>query len=309
MSDERRHVRVEGRELVLSNLDKVLYPETGTTKAEVIDYVARIAPWQLPHLAGRCITLRRFPDGVDRPGFFEKRCPSHRPSWIATSAGPGDRGGPIGYCRLEEPAALVWAANLAAVELHVPMARADDLEHPTILVLDVDPGAPAGMAECAQVALAAREVLGAVGLEGWAKTSGSKGMQVYVPLNGGTDPDRPPVGHEEAATFALALGQVLERRLDGLVLVDMARARRGGRVLVDWSQNARHKTTIGVYSLRARERPTVSTPVTWVEVAAAADGRTPLRFEAADVLDRVSRYGDLFAPVLTVRQDLPAPRR
>lgn len=297
----RTTVRVDGREVVLSNLDKVLYPEAGFTKAEVVDFAVRSAPVVLAHLAGRCITMKRFPDGVTSEGFFEKRCPRHRPAWVPTSPGPGDRGGAVEYCRFEEPAALVWAANLAALELHVPMALASDLDTPTAVVIDLDPGPPAGMAECAEVALAAREVLAAAGLEAWPKTSGSKGLQLYVPL-------LTPVTHDEAATFALALGQVLERRLPGRVLVDMARDRRVGKVMVDWSQNARHKTTIGVYSLRARPRPTVSTPVRWDEVADAAERRIELRFEAADVLARIASVGDLFAPVLTTRQHLPTGR-
>jgi bifunctional non-homologous end joining protein LigD len=299
VSAERRAVHVDGRELTLSNLDKVLYPAAGFTKADVIDYVARVADWQLPHLHGRCITLKRFPDGVDGEGFFEKRCPKHRPAWVGTSPGPGDRNGTIGYCRIEERAALVWAANLAALELHVPMALADDLDAPTMVVFDFDPGPPAAMAACARVALEAREVLEAVGLRAWPKTSGSKGLQLYVPLN-------TPATHEHAAAFALAVGQLLERRRPDGVLVEMAKDKRAGKVFVDWSQNARHKTTIGVYSLRARPEPTVSTPVSWDEVSDAADGRTPLRFTATEVLDRLARLGDLFAPTLTERQELPA---
>ena len=293
-------VAVDGRTLRLTNLDKVLYP-SGFTKGEVVDYHARIAPWILPHLAGRCITFRRFPDGTDRDGFFEKRCPAHRPDWLPTAVGPGDRHGGIDYCRIEEPAAMVWAANLAAIELHAPMALAVDLDTPRTLVFDFDPGPDTAIAECCEVALATRDVLDAVGLVGWCKTSGSKGLQMYVPLN------TPDVTHESTADFALAVGQVLERQLPGRVTTVMAKAERTGKIFVDWSQNALHKTTIAPYSLRAREAPTVSTPVTWDEVSACASGGMVLRFEAADVLHRVHELGDLFEPVLSLEQQLPAP--
>lgn len=291
-------MRVGEREVSLSNLDKVLYPATGTTKGEVIDYYARIAPTMLAHLAGRCITLKRFPNGVDTKGFFEKRCPKHRPEWVGTHIGPGDRAGDIGYCAFDEPADLVWAANMAALELHVPMALASDLDAPQIVVFDFDPGPGTALAECCEVALWVREILDAAGLVGWAKTSGSKGLQLYVPLNS-------PCTHQHAADFALAVGQVLERQHRDRVTTTMAKAVRPGKIFVDWSQNARHKTTIGVYSLRARPEPTVSTPVGWDEVTACASGDVELRFRFADVLARVADLGDLFAPVLTVEQTLP----
>ena len=303
-------VSVGGRDLTLTNLDKVLYPATDSstghpgpafTKAEVIDYYARIAPFVLPHLAGRCITFLRFPDGADKPGFFEKRCPKHRPDWVQTAVGPGDRGGDIGYCRLDEPASLVWSANLAALELHVPMALSADLESPRAVVFDFDPGAPATVVECCQIALEVHEVLASVNLEGFCKTSGSKGLQLYVPLN-------TPCTHEAAGDFALAVGQVLERKLPDRVTTIMAKVERPGKIFVDWSQNSRHKTTIGVYSMRARVRPWVSTPVTWDEVQRCADGDLRLVFETSDVLDRVADLGDLFEPVLTLEQELPRPR-
>jgi bifunctional non-homologous end joining protein LigD len=292
-------VRIGERELALSNLHKVLYPETGTTKGEAIDYYARIAPVMVPHLTQRCITLKRFPDGVDKTGFFEKRCPKHRPAWMPTAVGPGDRNGDIGYCRFDEPAALVWAANMAALELHVPMASSDDLETPLAMVFDFDPGAPAAIKECCEVALWVREVLAAVNLDGWCKTSGSKGLQLYVPLN-------TPCTHEATADFALAVGQVLERQHRDRVTTIMAKVERPGKIFVDWSQNARFKTTIGVYSMRARPEPTVSTPISWDEVEAGAAGDAPLKFTFEDVLDRVARLGDLFEPVLTTRQSLPS---
>ena len=299
MSGERTIVHVGGRDLSLSNLHKVLYPAAGTTKAEVIEYYARIAPVMLPHLAGRCITLKRFPDGVEHDGFFEKRCPKHRPEWLDVALGPGDRNGQIGYCRMDEAASLVWAANMAALELHVPMALAADLDGPRAVVFDFDPGEPAGMRECCEVALWVREVLAAVGLDGWPKTSGSKGLQLYVPLNS-------PCTHERASDFALAVGQLLEHQHRDRVTTTMAKAVRLGKIFVDWSQNARHKTTIGVYSLRARPEPTCSTPVTWDEVADCAAGGPALRFTWRDVLARVDDLGDLFAPVLATVQTLPS---
>jgi bifunctional non-homologous end joining protein LigD len=243
-------VLLDGHQLSLSNLDKVLYPEVGFTKAEVIDYYARVAPTMVPHLNQRGLTFHRFPNGVAAPGFFEKRCPKHRPAWVSVADGPGDRGGSIGYCVIDSAAALVWAANLAALELHAPMALATDIETPRMIVFDLDPGEPAAMRECATVALLVREVLTSVGLEAWAKTSGSKGLQLYVPMN-------TPCTHEEASSFALAVGQLLERDHHALVVTSMAKAVRPGKVLVDWSQNSRHKTTIAPYSLRARPQPTV----------------------------------------------------
>lgn len=295
--EQRVTVAVGERSLSLVNLGKVMYPAVGFTKAQVIDYYARIAPVMVTHVARRCMTLRRWPHGVDGQSFFNKRCPTHRPSWIGASIGPGDRDGDIPYCRLDEPAALVWTANMAALELHAPMARADDIENPTMVVFDLDPGPPAAMADCCRVALSLQEVLEAVGLQAFPKTSGSKGLQVYVPLNATHT-------HDHAAGFARAAGQLLARQQPDRVLVEMTKSLRAGKVFVDWSQNSRHKTTIAVYSLRANARPTVSTPVSWDEVAAGAEGE-PLVFEAADVLARVERLGDLFAPTATLVQQLP----
>ena len=289
-------VEVDGHKLRLSNLDKVLYPEAGTSKAEVIDYYARIAPTMVAHLADRGVTLRRFPDGVEGGSFFEKRCPGHRPDWLGTVLGPGDSNGNIHYCCLDSAAALVWAANMAALEIHAPMARSD-IESPTMCVFDLDPGDGTTIVECADVALDVRHVLDGFGLVGFPKTSGSKGMQVYVPLN-------TPHTHEQASAFARAVAQLLERAHPDHVVSNMKKSLRKGKVLVDWSQNSRHKTTIAVYSVRARPHPTVSTPVTWDEVEMAAEGE-PLAFETADVLDRVDEMGDLFADTLTITQRLP----
>lgn len=304
MAGTEHVVEVDGRTLKLTNLDKVLYPSTGFTKAEVIDYYLRVAPVMVEHCRDRCVTLRRFPNGVDADSFFEKRCPKHRPDWVGTHLGPGDRNGDIGYCAFDERAALVWAANLAALELHTPMARAADLDVPQMVVFDFDPGPDVGIDRCCEVAIELRDLLAGVDLVAFPKTSGSKGLQVYVPLNTDLAAGTPAHSHEDASSFALAAGSVLEQRSPARITTNMAKKVRTGRVFIDWSQNSRHKTTVCPYSLRARPRPTASTPVRWDEVVAAADG-APLSFEAADVLDRIERLGDLFAPTLTLIQRLP----
>jgi bifunctional non-homologous end joining protein LigD len=261
-----------------------------------------------PHLAGRPITLLRYPDGVDGPSFFEKNCPKHRPDWVQTVQimSSGRRSGKnrdelIGYCLIDSAAHLVWTANLAALELHPGLQTDADLGRPTCVVFDLDPGAPADVLTCGQVACMIEDVLDHLGLRCWVKTSGSKGLQLYVPLNSAA-------GFKETSAFALAIGQLLEREHPELITTNMSKDQRPNRVFVDWSQNAFSKTTIGVYSLRARERPTVSTPVTWDEVRTAIDAGDPasLRFEAGQVLERVDEHGDLFDPLLTLVQDLPA---
>ena len=295
-------VEIDGHQLKVSNLDKVLYPEVGFTKGEVIDYYVRVASTMLPHVADRGLTLRRYPNGVEEKSFFEKRCPSHRPDWIGTFDGPGDRNGTIGYCALDSVAALAWSANMAALELHAPMARGVDIESPSMCVFDLDPGPHTGMTECADVALDIRSVLDSLaGLECFPKTSGSKGLQLYLPLN-------TPHTHDDCSGFALAVAQVLEKHHGDRVTSTMAKSARPGKVFIDWSQNSRHKTTVAVYSLRARTHPTVSTPVTWEEVLAASEGQ-PLSFEAPDVLARIDALGDLFAPTLAIEQTLPAAHR
>jgi bifunctional non-homologous end joining protein LigD len=251
----------------------------------------------LPHLRGRPLTLKRYPNGVDQPYFYEKQCPSHRPDWIQTAAvWSGHSSRTINYCLANDLPTLVWLANLADLELHTSLSLAEDVKAPTLIAFDLDPGPPATIAECAEVALRLREAFDHFGLEAFPKTSGSKGMQVYVPLN-------TPATYDETKTFARGLAQVLERRHPTLVLSDMSKQRRTGKVFVDWSQNDEHKTTVNVYSLRARERPTVSTPVTWDEV----ESRDPdaLSFTSAEVLDRVAEHGDLFAPVAELEQELP----
>jgi bifunctional non-homologous end joining protein LigD len=287
-------VEVEGRRLRLSNLDKVLYPAAGFTKGEVIDYYTRIAPIALPHLSGRALTLKRYPNGVDGKYFYEKQRPSHAPDWVRSEAiEMGDR--TIDFVVCDDLPTLVWLANLADLELHPSLALADEPDRPTVLAFDLDPGEPAGLDECRQVALLLRETLGHLGLDCFAKTSGSKGMQVYAPLNTTVD-------FEDTKPFAHALAQLIEREHGELVVSRMKKELRPGKVLIDWSQNTRHKTTIAAYSLRARERPTVSTPVSWDEVE---NPDAKLVFEAGEMIERVEDVGDLFAPVLELEQKLP----
>jgi len=287
-------VDVDGRRLKLSNLDKVLYPEPGFTKGEVIDYCTRVAPAVLPHLHARALTLKRYPNGVDGKYFYEKQKPSHAPEWVrSATVETGDRD--IDFVLCDDLPTLVWLANLADLELHPSLALAEDPDRPTVLAFDLDPGEPAALPECREVALLLRDTLADLGLDCLAKTSGSKGMQVYVPLN-------TPVTYDDTKPFAQALAQLLEKRHPKLVTSSMKKSLRPGRVFIDWSQNSRHKTTVAVYSLRARARPTVSTPVTWDEVA---DGEQALVFETGAVLERIEEHGDLFAPVLDLKQKLP----
>jgi len=293
---------VDGRNLSLSNLDKVLYPQAGFTKGHVIDYYTRIAPAVLPHLRGRALTLKRYPNGVHQQYFYEKNCPSHAPDWVQRATIPiRTDGRTIDFCLAEDLPTLVWLANLADLELHTSLAKARDSKAPTILAFDLDPGEPATIVECSRVALELREVFSRLGLEGFPKTSGSKGMQVYVPLN-------TPHTYRQTKGFALAVAQLLERRDPKLVVSEMAKEKRRGRVFVDWSQNDEHKTTVAAYSLRAKDRPTVSTPLDWDEVEAAAEAADPavLEFDSDAVLARVAERGDLFAPVEELEQELPA---
>ncbi len=295
-------VTIEGRQLKLSNLDKVLYPETGFTKGQVLDYYTRIAPVLLPHLRQRPLTLKRYPNGVDAHFFYEKNCPKHRPDWVDTVGVWSQRNkADVNYCLADDLPTLVWLANLASLELHTQLSHADDIQRPSMVVFDLDPGPPATVVECAQVALWLRELLDDLGgLQVFPKTSGSKGLQLYVPLN-------TPVTYDDTKPFAHALARLLEERHPGEVLSVMTKELRKGKVFIDWSQNDDSKTTVCVYSLRARPRPTVSAPVTWDEVENVVKVGDPavLAFEADEVLDRVERDGDLFAPVATLEQTLP----
>ncbi|HEX9683078.1 MAG TPA: non-homologous end-joining DNA ligase [Acidimicrobiales bacterium] len=288
-------VTVDGRVIRLRNLEKVLYPEAHFTKGEVVAYYAKVADVMLPHLAGRPLTMHRFPDGVEAGSFFEKNIPAHAPDWIDSV-----RLGRTTHAVLGERAGIVWAATMAALELHVPMGTAAAPDVPTSVVFDLDPGPGVDVVGCARLALDIRALLEHVGLECWAKTSGSKGMQVYLPLNS-------DVTYDDTTPFAHGVAKLLEKQQPDFVTSVMARNQRHGKVFVDWSQNTTHKTTVCVYSLRPRARPTVSTPLTWEEVAAAvgAGDAERLSFEAGDVLDRVEQLGDLFGPVLTTEQALP----
>jgi len=294
-------VEIEGRQLKLSNLDKVLYPATGFTKGQVIDYYAHIAPVLVPHLAGRPLTLKRYPNGVDSEYFFEKNATAHRPEWVKTAPiwSEGNRRN-VNYILADDLSTVVWMANLAAIELHPSLSLAKNIDCPTMMVFDLDPGPPANIVQCAQVGMWLREVFEHFGLQSVPKTSGSKGLQIYVPLNATTS-------YEETKPFAHALARLLEDQHRELVVSDMKKELRKGKVLVDWSQNDEHKTTIAVYSLRAREHPTVSTPVKWEEVEQLVKKKDAslLAFEAGQVLKRVQKMGDLFEPTLRLKQKLP----
>jgi bifunctional non-homologous end joining protein LigD len=294
-------IEVEGRTLKLTNREKVMYPRTGFTKGELVDYYALVAPVLLAHLADRPLTLKRYPDGVEGEYFYEKRCPTHRPAWVRTAAIESERGkGTIDYCLAEDLPTLIWAANLANIELHTSLSLAERVDTPTALVFDLDPGAPAGLKQCCRVALWIKELFEMFGLDTFVKTSGSKGLQVYVPLN-------TSVSYEQTKPFARAVAELLEKHHPRQVVSRMAKELRAGKVLIDWSQNDQHKTTVCVYSLRARERPTISTPLLWEEVEKASRSRREpnLSVEPGALLERVARQGDLFEGLLTHTQELP----
>ncbi len=294
-------IEVQGRQLKLSNLDKVLYPATGFTKQQIIDYYVRIAPAIIPHLEGRPLTRKRYPNGVDEEFFYEKNAPQHRPDWVKTvpiwSEGNHRT---VHYILADDLPTLIWLANLAAIELHPSLSLAKDIPCPTMMVFDLDPGPPANIVQCCQVGLWLREIFEHLRLQSFPKTSGSKGLQIYVPLN-------TPTTYQSTKTFSRVLAQLLEQEHADLVVSDMKKQVRTGKVLVDWSQNDEHKTTIAVYSLRAREHPTVSTPVSWEEVERALKKKdaTLLVFEAKQTVARVEKMGDLFAPLLELKQKLP----
>ncbi len=294
-------VDVEGRRLKLSNLGKMMYPDAGFTKSQLIDYYVRVAPVLLPHLRGRPLTMKRYPEGVKGGFFYEKNCPAHRPEWVQTapvwSAGNNRW---MKYCLIEDMATLVWAANLADIELHTSLSLAKDILRPTMMVFDLDPGAPANIVQCCGVGLRLRKIFRQLGLESFAKTSGSKGLQVYVPLN-------TPATYDQTKSFAHELARMMERQSPELIVSEMKKSLRVGKVFVDWSQNDDHKTTVCVYSLRAKDRPTVSSPVAWgeVEKCAKKQDASMLVFESDEVIERVQKLGDLFAPVLKLKQKIP----
>jgi bifunctional non-homologous end joining protein LigD len=294
-------VEIDGRRLKLTNLDKVLYPAAGFTKGQVIDYYARIAPVLVPHLKDRPLTLKRYPGGVDQEYFFEKNATRHRPDWVKTAPiwSEGNRRD-VNYILANDLPTLIWIANLAGIELHPSLSYERDIMCPRQLVFDLDPGPPANIVQCCQVAMWLRTIFEHFQLESFPKTSGSKGLQIYVPLNTKTS-------YEETKPFAHAMARLLENEHRDMVVSDMKKAIRTNKVFVDWSQNDEHKTTISVYSLRARERPTVSTPVTWEEVEKALKKKDAgvLVFESNQVLERIEKMGDLFAPVIQLKQKLP----
>jgi bifunctional non-homologous end joining protein LigD len=294
-------VTVDGRTLKLTNLDKVMYPQVGFTKRDVIEYLVHVAPAILPHLEGRPLTRKRYPNGVEDKFFFEKNCPSHRPEWVAVAPIPLSKK-VVEFCVCNELPTLVWLGNLAALEFHTSLSRADPIDRPTMMVFDLDPGPPATVVECCRVALLIEGMLRNLGLRAFPKTSGNKGLQVYVPLN------VPDATYDATKGFSRAVAELLESAEPDLVVSRMTKSLRHGKVFVDYSQNDEHKTTVCVYSLRARERPTVSTPVTWDEVRACHDSGDPdsLVFDSAQVIERVAEQGDLFAPVLSLVQKIPA---
>src|SRR5216684_203358 len=297
---ETAELVVEGKKLSVSNLNKVLYPKVGFTKGQVIDYYIRIAPVLLPHLEDRPLTMKRYPNGVDAEFFYEKNCPPHRPKWVKTAKVWSEGNNRImDYCLAQDLPTLVWAANLADLELHTSLAKKNDVARPTMMVFDLDPGAPADIVQCCQVGLWLRDLLGKTKLKSFAKTSGSKGLQVYVPLN-------TPATFDQTKDLSRAFAQHLERE-HGNVTSDMSKSVRKGKVFVDWSQNDEHKTTICVYSLRARKEPTVSTPVTWDEATNCLRKKKAdlLKFRSDKVIARVEKSGDLFAPVEKLKQKLP----
>jgi bifunctional non-homologous end joining protein LigD len=294
-------IEVQGKQVKLSNLQKILYPATGFTKRDVIDYYVRIAPGMIPQLSGRALTMKRYPDGVDGQFFYEKNAPKHKPEWVKTvPVWSHGNNRTMHYVEVSDLPTLVWLANLASLELHPSLARAKDVSCPTMMVFDLDPGPPANIVQCCQVGMWLREIFEHFGLQSFPKTSGSKGLQIYVPLN-------TPTKFDTTKAFARALAQLLEQEHPGEVVSDMKRSLRTGKVFVDWSQNDEHKTTVAVYSLRAREHPTASTPVTWEEVEKALKKKDAslLVFEAPQVVKRFDKMGDLFAPVLELKQKLP----
>ncbi len=292
---------VKGKTLAVSNLDKVLYPKVGFTKGQVIDYYIKIAPVLLPHLKDRPLTMKRYPNGVDKPFFYEKNCPTHRPNWVKTAKVWSEGNNRyMHYCLAQDLPTLVWAANLADLELHTSLAKKADVAKPTMMVFDLDPGAPADIVQCCQVGVWLRDLLGAMKLKSFAKTSGSKGLQVYVPLN-------TPATFDQTKDLSRALAQLLENEHGNLVTSNMSKALRKNKIFVDWSQNDEHKTTVCVYSLRAKDEPTVSTPVTWEEVENCLKKKKAdlLKFRSDQTVARVKQNGDLFAPVEKLKQKLP----
>jgi bifunctional non-homologous end joining protein LigD len=290
-----------GRRLSLSNLEKDLYPSYGFTKAHILEYYRLIAPLILPHLKDRALTFKRYPEGVEKDFFFEKRCPSHRPAWVNTAEIPQGNGERMTVCLVNDQETLIWAENLASVELHVPLARANSPGTPDSMVFDLDPGDQAGILECARVALILRDLLSRMGLAGYLKTSGKKGLHVYVPLN------RKEITFEDTKTFSKAVAGIVQKHYPDLVTARIPKKERNAKVFINWSQNDASKTMICVYSLRAREKPVVSFPLEWRELENPAGLGDPERFQIthSEALRRAEKKGDLFREVLVKEQKLP----
>lgn len=293
-------MEIAGRGVPVTNLNKIFYPKTGFTKGDVINYYIKISPVLLPHLKNRPMSLKRYPEGVGGSFFYEKQCPAHRPKWIKTIRVKGLGKRLIQYCSMDSLAALVWVANLADLELHTFLHKTPALARPTAIAFDLDPGPPANIIQCCEVALLIKVILASMKLIGFPKTSGSKGLQVYIPLNTAA------ATYEKTRAFARGIAEMLEKQFPSLTLSRMQKNLRMGKVFVDWSQNDQKKTTINVYSLRGQDVPTVSTPITWKEVERAAKKKSVLNFRSDEVLKRVEKMGDLFAPVITMKQKLPA---
>jgi bifunctional non-homologous end joining protein LigD len=302
-SPEKASVEIEGREVRLTNLDRVLYPESGFTKGDLIDYYAAVAPVLLPHLHDRPVTMRRFPDGVESDGFWEKHCPTYRPRWVKTASivSESSAQGEVDYCLVNDLPTLIWMANLACIELHVSLAKARRRKTPDFMVFDLDPGKPADILDCAEIALLIRDTLEGQGVDCLAKVSGSKGIQVYVPLNR-------RARYERTGEFAHSLARAFEEEMPDQVVSKMTKKLRKGKVLIDWSQNSEHKTTVAVYSMRAKPTPSVSMPVSWKQLERALErsDRSLLHFDHVSVIKKLKGGKDQFAPVLTEQQTLPA---
>ncbi len=297
----RKVIEHSGRSLILTNLEKDLYPSYGFTKAHIIDYYRRIARFMLPHMKDRALTLKRYPEGVDKDFFFEKRCPAHRPDWVQTAEVQRDDQSKMTVCMVNNLETLIWSQNLASLELHLPLHRTGFPETPDAIVFDLDPGYPADIMDCAQVALIIRDLLSNLGLASFVKTSGRKGLHVYVPLN------QKKATYENTRTFSKAVALILQTNYPDLVTAKMAKNFRKAKVLINWSQNDSSKTMIGVYSLRAREKPLVSVPLAWseLEVSAAIGDPERLKFLPSDALSRTEKQGDLFKEIRMKKQVIP----
>ncbi len=300
IEEDTKYFTLDGKRLKLTNLSKILYPESDFTKADVVDYYARIGPIITPHLENRPLTLKRYPNGVDEDYFYEKQCPKYHPKWLETTKVQGEEK-TINFCMANDLPSLIWVANLASLELHTSLSLSNDIMRPTMIVFDLDPGPPAKLLECIEIGLKLRDLLQELGLRSFPKTSGGKGLHVYIPLN-------TPVTYDQTKPFAHAIAQLMEKRHKKLVTSNMRKDLREGKVFVDWSQNDHHKTTVCAYSLRARPKPTVSAPLEWKECEKALKSKdsSKLVFDAREMLKRVERKSDIFGAVTKLKQKLPS---